>query len=65
MLSMISNNNRMRKETGNEAKRLPRKLKKQIKKDGFYEYGISWVHCLICQKKRNGFGYNQYFCEDC
>ena len=45
--------------------KIPRKLKKELKKKGLYRDGFSLVHCIICQKRKNGWGYDLYFCEKC
>jgi len=45
--------------------RIPRKLKKELKKDGAYTNGVSWRHCLMCQKRWNGYGYDLHFCKKC
>ena len=43
--------------------RIPRKIKKKLKKEGLYQFGLSLIHCMNCQKKRNGWGYDLWFCE--
>lgn len=45
--------------------RIPRKLKKELKKKEVYRNGISWIHCVLCQKRLAGYGYDLYFCEKC
>jgi rRNA maturation endonuclease Nob1 len=45
--------------------RIPRKLKKELKKEGLYTFGLSDIHCIDCQKRYNGYGYDLHFCKKC
>lgn len=45
--------------------RIPRKLKKKLKKNGTYRNGLSHWHCYVCQKRYNGHGYDALFCKNC
>lgn len=48
-----------------EYNRIPRKLKKYLKKNGGYEHGMSIWHCIVCQKKWACCGYDLLFCKKC
>ena len=49
-----------------KSRKIPRKLKKQLRKQGCIdEYGESIIHCLCCQKRLAVCGYNMLFCERC
>jgi len=45
--------------------RIPRKLKKQLKKKKLYDECGSIIHCILCQKRLNGWGYDMLFCLKC
>lgn len=48
-----------------KSRRIPRKLKKKLKKLGAYQDGMSWWHCIVCQKGCADSGYNIYWCKKC
>lgn len=49
-----------------KSRRIPRKLKKELRKSGCIDkYGESIVHCIQCQKRWATCGYDRLFCERC
>ena len=45
--------------------RVPRKMKKFLKKNGAYVNGFSLWHCAMCQKNWACCGYDLLFCDKC
>jgi len=48
-----------------EKTRIPRKMKKYLKKNDAYKFGMSMWHCLMCQKRWGCCGYDLHFCKKC
>lgn len=48
-----------------QSARIPRKLKKKLKKRGLYKGTDGVVRCIVCQKKIACCGYNLLFCKKC